>query len=77
MQQFNRTTMTNTLGYEVIPQAIPKDLAQKAANALLKQPKRAREKYDAFEIPPVCLAVRDEFIKVALSEKDRPCFGRC
>ncbi|GFF96249.1 hypothetical protein IFM53868_08442 [Aspergillus udagawae] len=55
--------MANTLGYEVIPQAIPKDLAQKAANALLKQPKLAREKYDAFEIPPICLAIRDEFIK--------------
>lgn len=56
--------MTESLGYEVISSAIPKELALKAVETLSKQPRHHREKYDAFEIPPMCAEIRDEFVKV-------------
>ncbi|KAE8371115.1 hypothetical protein BDV26DRAFT_303177 [Aspergillus bertholletiae] len=57
--------MTGNLDYEIIRGAIPKVLAQRTADALQKQPKHPREKYDAFEIPPVCSEVRDTFLNNA------------
>ncbi|KAL7649309.1 hypothetical protein ACMYSQ_012298 [Aspergillus niger] len=54
--------MADSLGYEIIREAVPKTLAQKAAETLLKQPKYSREKYDAFEIPLVCSEVKKEFV---------------
>lgn len=55
--------MTESLGYEVISGAIPKELALKAVEILAKQPRHHREKYDAYEIPPICAEIRDEFVK--------------
>ncbi|KAL2786386.1 hypothetical protein BJX66DRAFT_32486 [Aspergillus keveii] len=54
--------MSNSPGYEIIRAAIPKALAQSAAEALLAQPKHSREKYDAIELPPVCSEITTEFV---------------
>lgn len=56
--------MTESLGYEVISGAIPKELALRAVEILSKQPRHHREKYDAYEIPPICAEIRDEFVEV-------------
>lgn len=68
--------MTDSLGYDVIRKAIPKELAQRATKALLTQPKHSKEKYDAFEMPPVCGEVTAEFInkieKTALERISQP-----
>lgn len=69
--------MASSLGYEVIRNAVPSDLAKKSADALSKQPLHRREKYDAYEILPVeCYHIRDKFLddadKSALTELLKP-----
>ncbi|KAL4958857.1 uncharacterized protein BDV14DRAFT_23743 [Aspergillus stella-maris] len=64
--------MTNHPGYEVIRKAIPKDLAQRATKALLARPKLSKEKYDAFEMPPIC----DEIIAEFLNKFDKSAIER-
>lgn len=66
MQKADNTVEGNR-GYAVIETAISQTLTQHAVEELLKSPEtERREKYTEYEIPDICLEIRDEFIKVSL-----------
>jgi hypothetical protein len=58
--------MAEKRGYAIIKGAIPRDLAQKAVDALSQSPTetRRREKYIEYDVPPVCFTIKDEFVTV-------------
>ena len=58
--------MANSAGYTIIRGAIPLSLIQQAALAIKDMKvKKEMDKYTEYEVPSVCYAVRDEFIKVS------------
>ncbi|GBF61957.1 hypothetical protein TMEN_4478 [Trichophyton mentagrophytes] len=57
--------MAGSPGFEVVRNAVPNDLVEKGADALPKQTKHRREKYDAYEVPYECYQIRDKFISDA------------
>jgi hypothetical protein len=58
--------MVEKRGYAMIKSAVPRYLAQKAADALSQSPTetRRREKYIEYEVPPVYFTIKDEFVTV-------------
>ncbi|KAF2806115.1 uncharacterized protein BDZ99DRAFT_104182 [Mytilinidion resinicola] len=57
--------MASGVGYAVIPGAISLSPVQQAVSAVSGgvKVKRATEKYTEYEVPSICINIRDEFIK--------------
>jgi hypothetical protein len=62
-----QAAMASSVGYAVIPAAISLSLIQRAVSAIASglKVKRETEKYTEYEVPPICINIRDEFINVS------------
>ena len=59
--------MADAAGYAILRDAIPSTMAQQAADAITGglPVTVKREKFTEFEVPLICLDIREEFIKVS------------